>query len=306
MLDLRRLEVLRRFAVLGSITATAADLGYSPSAISQQLATLEREAGIALIERTAHSAALTDAGRELAEHAVVVLAAVETAGSRMRARAGTVSGHVEVSCIPGLAVLLAPELAALQTRHPGLTVVARETYSSVAAATVLDGRCDLAVVDVWLEDAGPPTFGLTVHDLTREPILLAVPAGQPRSSSSATITVPALREIVGAQTWLCAPIGQLSRAAGDLRLEILGITPSRRWEFQGLHVLAALVAAGAGVALLPASIIADEPGVSGLGLRPAMHRRVIAVTRSSRQQDPALASCLTAARRALRGHTAKR
>jgi DNA-binding transcriptional LysR family regulator len=79
MLDLRRLSLLQRFAALGSINATAAEVGYSPSAVSQQLATLEREAGIALIERTAQSANLTDAGRELAEQAAEILSAVETA-----------------------------------------------------------------------------------------------------------------------------------------------------------------------------------------------------------------------------------
>jgi DNA-binding transcriptional LysR family regulator len=299
MLGLRRLEMLRRFAVLGSITATAADLGYSPSAISQQLATLEREAGVALIERTAHSATLTDAGRELAEHAGIVLAAVETAGSRMRARATTVGGHVEVSCIPGLAAALAPDLAAVQNRHSALSVVARETDSSRAAVSVLEGRCDLAVVDDWSEHPAPPTFGLTVHELRSEPVVLAVPAGHPRAQRSAAITVSALREVIDGQTWLCAPTGQLSRTAGDHRLETLGITPNRRWEFQGLHVLAALVSTGAGVAFLPASLVTDQPGLTGLVLRPRMHRRVIALTRSSRQQDPALATCLAAAQHAL-------
>src|ERR1700761_2162677 len=134
MLDIHRLEILHRFAALGTITATAADLGYSPSAISQQLATLEREADIALIERTAQRASLTDAGRELAEHAAVILAATETAQSRMRARAGTISGRVTISCILDLATVLAPRLASLQSQHPDLTVVARETGSNNAAA----------------------------------------------------------------------------------------------------------------------------------------------------------------------------
>src|SRR3954465_11817873 len=62
MLNLRRLDVLQRFAARGTIAAAAADLGYTPSAVSQQLATLEREAGVALVERTAHTANLTDAG----------------------------------------------------------------------------------------------------------------------------------------------------------------------------------------------------------------------------------------------------
>lgn len=300
MLDLRRLEMLQRFSVLGSITATAAELGYSASAISQQLTTLEREAGVALIERTAHSAALTDAGRDLVAHAVIVLAAVEAAESRMHERAGTVSGHVEVSCIPGLAVQLASELAALQDQHPGLSLVARETESRVAAGAVLDGRCDLAVVDDWSGRSVLPASGLTSHELRREPILLAVPTDEPRAKTPTPLSAASLREVVGGYTWLCAPTGQQSRVASDIRLETAGVRPRRRWEFQGMNVLAALVAADTGVAFLPATIVANSPGLTGLPLRPQMQRRVLALTRTSRQEDPALASCLAAVQRALR------
>lgn len=300
MLDLRRLEILQRFAVLGSIAATANDMGYSPSAISQQLTTLEREAGVALIERTAHSATLTDAGRDLVGHAVIVLAAVEAAEGRMRARSGTVSGHVEISCIPGLAVQLAPELAALQDLHPGLSLVARETESRLAAAAVLDGRCDLAVVDDWSGQSILPTSGLTSHELRREQIVVAVPSNDPRARTPTPLTAAALRDVVGGYTWLCAPEGQQSRTAGDIRLETAGVRPRRRWEFQGTGVLAALVAADAGVAFLPATVVANLPALTGLTLRPRMQRRVVALTRTSRQEDPALASCLVAVARALR------
>ena len=68
--------------------------------MSQQLATLEREVGLPLIERTAHSASLTDAGHELVEHASAILAAVESAETRMRARIGTIAGRVRISFIP--------------------------------------------------------------------------------------------------------------------------------------------------------------------------------------------------------------
>ncbi len=299
MLDLHRLEVLRHFAMLGSITATAAELGYSASAISQQLATLEKEAGIALLERTAQRATLTDAGRELAEHAVVVLGAVESAQSSMRARIGVVAGRVDVSCIPGLAAVLAPHLADLQRVHPDLAVTAHEAGSIDAATDVLEGRTDLAVVDDWNDRPAAAGTGLTVHQLRREPVALAVPADHPQATGTVPVTAAVLRRITATETWLCAPQGHLSRIAGDARLAEFDTVPVRRWEFEGLHVLAAVVAAGAGVALLPTSVIADRPGVLGRRLRPRMQRRVIALTRTSRQQDPALVACLDAARAAL-------
>ncbi|MFE3603569.1 LysR family transcriptional regulator [Streptomyces sp. NPDC059142] len=299
MLDLRRLEILHRFAALGTITATAADLGYSPSAISQQLAALEKEAGLALIERTARRASLTDAGRELAEHAALVLAAAETAHSRMRARIGTVGGRVTVSCIHALAPALAPHLAALQRAHPALNVVAHETGSATAAAAVLDRRYDLAVIDDW--SARPPAedSGLSVHRLRREDIVLAVPADHPLAERSGPATAAQLRRLVHDQTWLCAPAGQLSRAAGDRYLTGIDATPPRRWEFEGLHILAALVAGGAGVALLPAGLVQEQAGVAGVRPVPRMERTILALTRTTTREDPAVAACLHAARQAL-------
>lgn len=301
MLDLRRLEILRCFAARGTITATAADLGYSPSAISQQLAALEREAGTALVERTAQRASLTDAGRELAEHAARILAAVETAQSRMRARAGTVSGRVTVSCIPALATVLAPHLAALRGEHPELAVVAHETGSTVAAAAVLDRRYDLAVIDDW--SARPPaeSAGLSVHRLRREEVVLAISADHPLAGQPGPATAARLREIIHRQTWLCAPLGHLSRAAGDQRLTALNAVPPRRWEFEGLHTLAALVATGAGVAFLPTSVTEAQAGVTGLRLAPVMRRTILALTRVTAREDPAVSACLRAAQQALSG-----
>jgi DNA-binding transcriptional LysR family regulator len=273
-------------------------MGYSPSAISQQLSALEREAGIALLERTAQSANLTDAGRELASLAGGILDSVEAAQSRMRARAGTISGTVTLSCIPGLAVVLAPHLAAVQREHPELTIVAHEIDSTEAETAVLDGRSDLAVVDSWAVGARLGSSGLDVHDLRREEVALTVPAAHPLSTRSTPMSETALRQVVQTDIWLCTPVGQLSRAAIDERLEAIGAEPQRRWEFEGLHVLAALVTADSGVALLPSGITDTQPGVVCLPLRPKMYRRILAVTRNTIRHDPAIEACLEAARQA--------
>src|SRR5258708_35654604 len=93
MLDIRRLRMLHEFAARGSIARTADALGYTPSAVSQQLAALEREAGTALLDRTARSAGLTDAGRRLAQHAERILAMVEEAEADLPAHAAGPSGR---------------------------------------------------------------------------------------------------------------------------------------------------------------------------------------------------------------------
>ncbi|MFD6287729.1 LysR family transcriptional regulator [Streptomyces sp. NPDC060205] len=301
MLDLRRLEILHRFAARGTITATAADLGYSPSAISQQLAVLEREAGVALLERTAQRASLTDAGRELAEHAGRILAAAEAAASRMRVRAGTVAGRVALSCIPGLAPVLAPHLATLQRDHPGLSIVAHETGALTAAAAVLDRSYDLAVIDHWAAEPPAQVSGLVAHQLHTEEIVMAVPVGHGLAARPGPVTAARLRDAVREETWLCAPPGRLSRLAGDERLAAADASPLRRWEFEGLHVQAAVVATGAGLALLPAELAAEHATIKALPLSPRMHRSIQALTRRTASEDPAINACLHAARRALDG-----
>src|ERR1700735_4320008 len=103
MLDIRRLRMLHEFAARGSIARTADALGYTPSAVSQQLAVLEREAGTPLLDRTARSAGLTDAGRRLALHAELILAMVEQAESELSAQAAQPSGRVVVTAFPSAA-----------------------------------------------------------------------------------------------------------------------------------------------------------------------------------------------------------
>jgi DNA-binding transcriptional LysR family regulator len=302
MLDLRRLDVLTRFAVRGTIAGAARELGCSPSAVSQQLAALEREAGLPLIERTAHSASLTDAGHELVEHASAILAAVESAETRMRARVGTIAGRVRISFIPGLAATAAPDLAKLQGSHPALTVVAVQIESSEAAAALLDRSTDVAVIDEWGEESVTPATALRVHRGVREPIVLAVPADHRAVRTHLDKPMPsaALRELVRQETWLSAPPGQISRLAGDARLKEAGAMPLRRWEFEGLYVLARLVAVGAGVALLPSSIAAYERNVAALPLQPRMYRHVRLLTRATTQDDPAVAACIKAIQQGLR------
>ena len=134
MLDLHRLRLLTEFAARGSIAKTAAVLGYTPSAVSQQLAALEREAGTALLDRTARRAELTDAGRRLAAHAERILAMVEEAETDLSARASEPAGRVVATAFPSAAVAFAPALARSLRAHPGLNLVLRQTSAARGAA----------------------------------------------------------------------------------------------------------------------------------------------------------------------------
>src|SRR5437867_440801 len=121
MLDLRRLRLLHEFADRGTIAATATALGYTPSAVSQQLAALEREAGMALLDRTARSAELTDAGWRLATHAAAILEMVEGAEADLSAQRAEPTGQVVITAFPTAAVAFAVALTRSLRNHPGLT-----------------------------------------------------------------------------------------------------------------------------------------------------------------------------------------
>src|ERR1700727_2972621 len=125
MLDIRRLRMLHEFAARGSIARTAEALGYTPSAVSQQLAVREREAGTPLLDRTARSAGLTDAGRRLASYAERILAMVEAAEADLSAHASQPSGRVVVTAFPSAAAGLPPALRRSLRQHHCLSLPLR-------------------------------------------------------------------------------------------------------------------------------------------------------------------------------------
>ena len=147
MLDTHRLRLLREFAERGTISATAAALGYTPSAVSQQLAALERESGAVLLDRTARTAELTDAGRRLVEHAERILAMVEAAEADLSSAGPT--GRVTVTAFPTAAVAFGPALVRRVRAHPGMSLLLRETQREEGLRLVRSGEVDVALIADW-------------------------------------------------------------------------------------------------------------------------------------------------------------
>jgi DNA-binding transcriptional LysR family regulator len=293
MLDLRRLRMLREFAHRGSIAATAAAMGYTPSAISQQLSVLEREAGLALLDRTARSAELTDAGRRLAQHAEEILARVEAAEAELSAHSGAPSGRVVVTAFPTAAVAFAPALARSLRDHPALTFVLRQTRPGDGIRQVHAGEVDIALVDDWtgrMPEHSPAA--LTFVPLRRDPLVLVVPAGHAMADPAAPVDLKELRR----EPWMAAPAGEPSRQAVDRLLENVGGAPPVPWEFEGLHTILSLVARGIGIAAIPAlALAAGNPGVAVREIPDcALAREVYAVTRAASIRRPSLEVTLRA------------
>jgi DNA-binding transcriptional LysR family regulator len=253
MLDLHRLRLLKEFADRGSIAAVAAALGYTPSAVSQQLAALEREAGAALLDRTARSAELTDTGRRLVGHAEHILAAVEAAEADVSAQTQEPVGRVVVTAFPTAAVAFAPTLARSLRAHRGLTLLLRQTRPGEGLRQVRSGEVDIALVDDWTGRLPERESGvLQFYHLLRDPLVLVVPPGHPMSDPAEPVDLRRLRE----EPWMAAPAGEPSRQAVDLLLAGVGGAPPVPWEFEGLSTILGLVARGIGIAAIPALAVA--------------------------------------------------
>jgi len=294
MLDLHRLRLLREFADRGTIAATAAALGYTPSAVSQQLSALEREAGAALLDRAARSVELTDVGRQLAMHAEIILAQVEAAEADLSAAGRKPSGRAAVAAFPSAAAAFAPALVRSMRAHPGLTLLLQQAQPGEGLRRVRSGEVDVALVDDWagsLPENGPTL--LRYYALLRDPVVLIVPRDHPLADQAVPVDLRRLRET---SRWMAAPEGEPSRQAVDRLLESAGGAPAVPWEFEGLGTIVSLVARGIGVAAVPRLALAGGERrvvVRELpGSAPA--RDVYAVARAASVRRPAVAVLLAA------------
>ena len=298
--------MLHEFAARGSIARTADALGYTPSAVSQQLAVLEREAGTPLLDRTARSAGLTDAGRRLAAHAERILAMVEEAEADLSAQAAEPSGRVVVTAFPSAAVAFAPALARSLRAHPRLSLLLRQSSPAEGLQLVRTGEVEVAIVDDWtgrlsadLESADQGHGMLSYYHLVRDPMVLVVARGHRAADPARPVDLRALRN----EPWLAAPAGEPSRQAADRLLAAVGLTPPVPSEFEGLGTVVNLVARGLGIAIMPRLAVGAYERRVVVRELPAgldLARDVFAVARTASVLRPSVAVIVSALRGASR------
>jgi DNA-binding transcriptional LysR family regulator len=299
MLDVHRLRLLLEFAQRGTIAAAAAALGYTPSAVSQQLAALERETGAALLDRTPKAAELTEAGRRLAARAAEILALIEAAEADIAAPEP--AGRVTISAFPTAAVAFAPALTRTARAHPGLSLLLRQTQGGEEVLRLVRaGQVDVAIVDDWNGGltSGQPA-AIRFYPLSTDPLVLVVPRGHWAADRREQVALHKLRD----EPWLAPPAGEASRRAVDQVLMAAGGVSEPPSEFEGLATILSLVARGVGVALLPRlSLAAGDARVAVRelpGTSPA--RDLYVVARESAVRRPAVAVIIRALTSAARG-----
>src|ERR671914_1815840 len=180
MLDLHRLRLLRELHARGTIAAVADALRFTPSAVSQQLAVLEREAGIRLLERAGRGVRLTDAALVLVDHAGALLERAELAQAELAAAAGTVAGRGRIASFQSAAFHLAvPAMQALARDAPGLRCELIESEPEESLPALALGDVDLVLADEWHHQPLARPAGIAREDLHTDPVHLVLPEGHP-------------------------------------------------------------------------------------------------------------------------------
>src|SRR5215217_1401604 len=168
MLDLRRLRLLYELHERGTIAAVADALQFTPSAVSQQLAILEREAGVALLERAGRGVRLTDAALVLVEHAEALLERAALAESELAAAAGSITGRARIAGFQSVILRLAlPAMQSLAANAPSLRCELVESEPEDALPALALGDVDFVIGDEWHHQPRPLPVGLERVDLHR-------------------------------------------------------------------------------------------------------------------------------------------
>jgi DNA-binding transcriptional LysR family regulator len=288
-LDAGRLLLLREVALRGTIASAARSLGLTPSAVSQQLAVLEREAGCALLDRSPRGVALTGAGHALASRAGAIVDVLASARADLDRMSGSVSGPVSVAAVASAAATLVSDgVVSLRATQPGVEVSVTVAEPLAALDLLLADDVDIAVVDEY--DYVPlalPEY-LDARELrTEELVVIGAPGALPRR---ATLTALADAD------WVMPPDAAACGHAVRSACRAEGFEPRVRWETDDMLLLVRAVAAGHGVSVLPRLAVFDE--VASVDVRPlrspALHRRISAVTRSRTSSRPVVQAVLNA------------
>src|SRR5919202_5008101 len=180
MLDVKRLRVLREVAAERSFSAAAHKLGYTQSAVSQQIAALEREAGSTLIERNPRGIRLTDAGEALVRHAEGILARLADAEAELEAIAGLRGGRLRLGSFPTAGATLVPRaIAEFSRRHPAVELSLAEAEPSESLPRLKAGELDLVLVDDSPFARGLADDDVEFVELLKDPLHLVLPPDHP-------------------------------------------------------------------------------------------------------------------------------
>jgi molybdate transport repressor ModE-like protein len=288
-LDVGRLRLLREVELRGSIAAAAREVGLTPSAVSQQLSILEREAGTPLLDRSPRGVLLTGAGQALVGRARSILQLLEEARADLDRLTGELSGHIRIGTVASAAAaLVSPAAIRLAAEHAALELTVSVAEPGRSIDQLLEGDLDIAVVDVYDGVPVPVPDYLLSTDLCTEP--LVVVTALDALPGRGALKLSALSDV----NWVMPPLDAACGQAVRFACRAEGFEPRVRWETDDMLLLVRAVSAGHGIAVLPRLAVADN--VAEIEIRPlaepSMSRRLLALTRTSSQDRPIIRAAM--------------
>jgi DNA-binding transcriptional LysR family regulator len=282
MLDLHRLRLLRELAYRKTIAAVAQALAYTPSAVSQQLAVLEREAGVPLLERTGRRVTLTPAARALVANAEDVLAQMERAEAALATARTTVTGTLRIGAFPSAArVILPTALVELGRDCPDLELMIEEFDPALAAEALRTGKLDAALTHDYDLVPVPDQPALESKVVLTEHMYVA----SRTSPADPDDPVGSFRD----DWWIMGSPGSVCRLAAERICQAAGFQPHIRHQSDDFPTVLALVAAGQGEAVMPRLGAVNAPATVILTPLPTTARVAVTHRRGS-GTHPAIAA----------------
>ena len=285
MLDIKRLRLLREFAIRGTIAEVADVLTYSPSAVSQQLAQLEREVGVKLLRRVGRGLELTPAGERLALDTEGILTQLEQAEATVRGPSVELQGRIRVAVFQSAMLSLMPDALNLLTEsHPGLRVEVVQHEPETALHETWARGFDLVVAEQYPGHSAPHHSGLGRDILGRDRIRLAVP------TSTAFAEVRSIDD-AAQLPWVMEPRGAASRHWAEQACRQAGFEPDVRFETADIQAHVRLVESGNAVALVNGlSVYGRADPLTLLDLPGAPERVIFTSSREASAMHPAIAA----------------
>ncbi|WP_433472217.1 LysR substrate-binding domain-containing protein [Spirillospora sp. CA-142024] len=296
MLDVRRLYLLRELDRRGTIAAVAEALSFTASAVSQQLSVLEREAGVALLERSGRRVVLTPAGRSLVAHADGVLERLELAVAELAGAREGIGGPLRIGTFPSGAHTIVPAaLAELARRHPALEPMVQEIDSARVSDGLRAGELDVALVHDYDFVPAPPDTTVDEVPLMEEPMYLATSTATKITGRGDTLTE--LLRPYAEVPWITARDGTTGHAMAVRACQAAGFQPRIRHQVNDFRTALSLASIGQGVGFVPEMATAHAPRRVVLTRLPLFRRSKVAF-RAGGGAHPAIAAFVAAARAA--------
>jgi DNA-binding transcriptional LysR family regulator len=285
-MDLARLRTLRELSLRQTMASVAEALLISPSAVSQQIALLEDEAGIELVERRGRGVRLTPAGQRLVEHAGRVIGILEEAKTDLAELKKTVAGELRVAAFPSVAAsLIPPTMRAMATRFPDLATTFEELEPMDSLAALRAWQTDVAIVDDLTTAAGMSEAQVEMLHLLDDQLHVLLPPDHKLAGQS-HVTLQAL----AAERWALDTTSATYSHAIVSACREAGFDPIINGRCHSFEVVRAMVEAGCSVSINPGLRGRDYIGRLLLKeIRPAIRRRIFVTFRNGERRNPAVA-----------------